>query len=93
MITDVLPRHPLYVDDRDDDFDATYATIRFRLPEAMREELARFARPADAPDSSERWKAMLKKVHDEPESPEAHRAAAAFKPVFDKLEEMSKAGT
>jgi hypothetical protein len=29
-----LPKHPLYLRDEDDDFDSTYATVFFRVPEA-----------------------------------------------------------
>ena len=29
-----LPKHPLYVRDEDDEFDSTYATVFFRVPDA-----------------------------------------------------------
>ena len=41
VIEERLPKHPLYLSDEDDEFDCTYATIYFRLPEsADRDALA-----------------------------------------------------
>lgn len=34
-----LPKHPLYIEDIDDDFDCTYATIYFKFPEEYADEL------------------------------------------------------
>lgn len=34
-----LPKHHLYLRDEDDDFDSTYATIYFRIPDEFRDEL------------------------------------------------------
>jgi len=86
---DELAARPGYLGDADDDFDCTYATIRFRLPDQFREALAGFARPADAPDSNARWAAMLEKIQTDPEAPEAKRAAEAFAPIFKAIAEKT----
>lgn len=85
IITSFLPGHPEYLGDADDDFDPTYATIRFSLPEKFRAVLAGFARPADAPDASQRWVEMLERIKSNPDAPEAKAAAEAFASVFEKL--------
>lgn len=59
-----LPAHPLYVEDGDDAFDSTYATIYFRLPDDVKAKLVELGAPEDfdlasiaqdVVDSSERW--------------------------------------
>jgi len=39
IITYRLPKHPNYINDQDDDFDGTYATIYFSFPEKYKEFL------------------------------------------------------
>lgn len=52
-----LPAHPLYLFDRDDSFDETYATFYFRIPDDWRERLAQF--DIGEFDSDERWMAVI----------------------------------
>ncbi len=69
-----LPADPLYISDSDDDYDCTYATFRFRVPEdaevRIREQAQRenIELPAGwslrdvaqvAPDMRERWEAAI----------------------------------
>lgn len=42
--THVLPEHPNYLYDKDDDFDATYCTTYFSVPDEHVAELAKIAR-------------------------------------------------
>jgi hypothetical protein len=55
-----LARHPLYIRDADDDFDATYATFYFRVPEQFREVLAEGA--TEHVDMSDRWQAAIDRI-------------------------------
>lgn len=50
---EVLPRHPHYLRDQDDEFDGTYATFYFSVPEQWVEPLAEVA--GDPVDTSKRW--------------------------------------
>lgn len=43
IVTEVLPAHPLYLRDKDDTFDSTYATFYFRVPDEYRQALAEIA--------------------------------------------------
>ena len=54
---EALAAHPLYLRDDDDDFDRTYATFRFRVPEEYREALAEAAQ--EPVNMSERWQAAI----------------------------------
>ena len=60
IITHHLPKHPLYLRDRDDDYDQTYATIWFAMPAEYAEELR--AMDIGPWDPSARWKAKLAEV-------------------------------
>ena len=72
-----LPRDPLYITDRDDDFDATYATFYFRVPDGAEDKLRALAKeqgielPEDwtlvsiaqvPPDMRERWEAAIEAI-------------------------------
>ena len=51
---DALSEHPQYIEDRDDDFDCTYAMIYFRPPPALAAEFDAMA--SEKPiDPSEEW--------------------------------------
>lgn len=64
---EALAAHPLYLRDADDDFDATYATFYFRVPEECREALAEAA--VDPVNMSERWQAAIDAIGKEPMRP------------------------
>lgn len=48
-----LPAHPNYLRDQDDDFDCTYATFYFRVPDEYQQALASVA--VDHVDTDQRW--------------------------------------
>jgi hypothetical protein len=54
-----IPQHPLYISDRDDSFDSTYASIFFRIP-PTHERLKQFDIGKWEP--SERWRAAIKRI-------------------------------
>lgn len=55
-----LARHPLYIRDADDDFDATYATFYFRCPPEVRDLLAGAA--GEHVNMSERWQQAIDRI-------------------------------
>lgn len=63
--TRILPAHPLYISDQDDDFDCTYATFYFRLPSEPPKSLVGLLQMVksgvkqDPIDTSERWQKAL----------------------------------
>lgn len=54
---EALAAHPLYLRDADDDFDATYCTFYFRVPDEYRKVLAEAA--VEPVNMSERWQAVI----------------------------------
>jgi len=56
---EAMAQHPLYMYDEDDDFDCTYATFYYRLPEAYLEDLGQIFDAVETFSPSERWKALL----------------------------------
>lgn len=69
---EALQAHPLYLSDADDDFDGTYATFRFRVPEDFHEALTPVA--VEPVNMSERWQEAIARVERGEVSP-ALRAA------------------
>ncbi len=59
-ITYYLPKHPLYLRDEDDDFDYTYATIYFKIPDQYRDFLAILDKGEFKPD--ERWALKFEEI-------------------------------
>ena len=57
---ELLQEHPNYLRDEDDDFDYTYATFYFSLPNEWREELGDL--DSGVFDPSRRWLDMLAKL-------------------------------
>lgn len=51
-----LPEHPNYIKDEDDDFDSTYATIYFRIPDQYKETL----RDTGDLSGEEKWNRLFK---------------------------------
>jgi len=67
-MTYAIPAHSLYLSDKDDDFDCTYATVYFRVPEDAGSRLKALGAPEDfkvedlaqpAPDMAQRWQKVI----------------------------------
>jgi len=70
-----LPKHPLYLRDMDDEFDSTYATVYFKLPEEHKDVL--LAIDIGEFDPSKRWKDRLANLTD--------KDFEAFRPVLEQI--------
>jgi len=51
-VFDRLRLHPNYIGDADDDYDCTYATIRFSVPDKFKEAVRQIADKTDTPSTS-----------------------------------------
>lgn len=81
-----LPAHPLYLGDSDDDFDCTYATFRFKVPEKFRTLLAALLEAqGDPPDPAQKWQAFLSKMQKTPDDPEVQRVLEALRPTLESI--------
>lgn len=87
-VIDELAKHPNYVNDFDDDFDSTYASIRFSVP-SQYQELVEALKPKEKMPSlwdktQESIKAIEKHYQEKGEAPDA------IKPLIEKLEALFK---
>lgn len=68
-VTETLQAHPNYVTDYDDDFDCTYASYEFLVPEAFKAPMEEFVRatPESLPEATpqERFQTLIAKLQDD----------------------------
>lgn len=81
-----LPGHPLYIEDRDDEFDRTYATIYFRFPEEHKDLLLKLVTGKFEPDK--RWIETLDALR----AGKRPDVEAKMRPIFDKIRETLNKG-
>ena len=82
--TAALQEHRMYESDSDDDFDCTYATFVFHVPEPWRD--AALALIDDAPTPAEKWERILAKLKSaDTTDPEVRRVVDAAAPVVDAI--------
>lgn len=85
--TAALQEHPLYESDSDDDYDRTYATFVFRVPEAWRDSA--LALLEDGPTPAEKWDRLLTKLYGADKSdPEVRRALDAMTPTLEAIQRV-----
>jgi hypothetical protein len=98
-VIDTLATHPCYVFDEDDDFDCTYCTIYFKIPdkftavvcELISTDWSSIAQASISP--SMRWQIMLEKLQKGDESdPSVSKAMDVGRSIFEKLNEVKKDG-
>lgn len=84
---------PGFISDEDNDFDCTYASFFFHVPEAFAPllkgivtELGETETPAD------RWQRVLKELADGADTPEAQRARDVGKQIAAQIEAATKVG-
>lgn len=56
---DELSKHPMYVTDFDDDYDCTYATITFRVPDEAKDLVAKIADQTDTTPPMEKFSKLI----------------------------------
>jgi len=57
-----LPKHDYYIRDWDDEFDRTYAYVRFRVPPPYQDQCLQWATGAEPPSFRERFEAAMEKM-------------------------------
>lgn len=76
---------PTFIDDEDDDFDSTYATFYFGVPEKMQWVIPHLTAQDKPP--GERWQQFMDKMRDpaSAEDPQVKRALGAMEPLFQQI--------
>lgn len=88
IITYHLPKHPYYVGDEDDDFDCTYATVTFRVPEKY-VELTKSIATGEKPESvHEKFSKVYKEMATM--TPEQMEKDVRFKPIMDMMKKIGE---
>jgi len=87
-VFDILRQHPYYQSDEDDDFDETYASIYFRVPD----EYAKFAAVAvDSKRSASLWEKTMGALKDLwSVSQEEAKSDKRFAPLLDIVQKITK---
>lgn len=79
-INENLPKHPNYLSDEDDDFDSTYNTCYFSIPEGYEVAKDVLKEPA------EKWEELFNNLEARNmDDPAVQRGIQAFKPVFERI--------
>lgn len=98
-VIDTLAEHPCYARDYDDDFDCTYCTIEFRVPEKfkaivngfVREDWQAVAQSSTPP--SVKWSSLFEKMQGRDGSdPQVKRALEVGRGIFEQLGLMKDKG-
>ena len=86
-----LQQHPLYITDYDDDFDCTYATFEFRVPDSLQPILDKLmeAQGGAPVDVSTKFNALVAEMGKM--TPEQVRADPRFKPLIGIVEQIGEA--
>lgn len=94
-VTAALQALPTYVDDYDDDFDCTYASYEFKVPEAFKataEELASLG-ASSAVSPEEKFKTLIENLQNKDSNdPAVKRAMEVGKEIFGKIDAALKQG-
>jgi hypothetical protein len=82
-----LRQLPGYVRDEDDDFDSTYASFYFSVPEQFGYLVDKLKSMAQKETQSEKWEATLERIKNgNPDDPFMKRMLESFAPVFQSIE-------
>jgi len=85
-----LQSHPQYIIDYDDDFDCTYATFEFNVPEKHIEIVEILHSLHDKKEPSQRWNELFEKLKSKDDDPEVTEILLKFKPILDEIVKLSE---
>lgn len=86
-----LQTHPLYITDYDDEFDCTYATFEFSVPDSLQLVLDKLMETQGGPpvDLSERFSAIVEEM--KTMTKEQVESDPRFKPLLDIVNQIGEA--
>lgn len=88
-----LQRHKGYVSDYDDEYDGTYATFMFDIPENHAELCENLSKKAGTGQPMEKFKKMLEDLQSGKETPETKKAMDVGAQVMSKIESADPEGS
>ena len=82
---EILRKHPQYISDKDDEFDSTYATIRFRTPEEHLSKTSELAKDPEMCKSGTQKLDEVLRICEHGTDEEKRELGDKMKPVAEKL--------
>ena len=81
---------PTFLRDEDDDFDSTYATFYFSVPDSLAWMIPALTTQEESP--GERWEKIIAKLRDpaSAEDPQIRRCMAVLGPMLDQITKIAK---
>lgn len=81
----MLEDHPNHVRNEDDDFDDTYATFYFSIPEKLQWTIPHLTATEETPE--QKWTSFIDRMNssDGKDDPQVAKAISAFAPIFEKI--------
>ena len=95
-VTSALQALPEYITDYDDDFDCTYASYEFKVPEKFKETASELAGLGAEPNESpmERFKSLIAKLQaGDQTDPSVQKAMQVGKEIFESVAKAQADGT
>jgi hypothetical protein len=94
QVFDEMSTHPYFIRDFDEDFDSTYASFEFKVPDQFKEQVDKLFDKSDNKAPADKWKdlfeAMDKKKMDDPI---VQHAMEVGKKIFSEIEKTPNGGT
>lgn len=94
-VLDALAKHPNYIRDEDEDYDCTYASIYFHVPEPFKEHVKVLADASDTRPAMEKFKGLIDDLESGKDNATTGRALEVGKKIFAAIEsgQSQKAST
>lgn len=87
-VFDTLSGHPNYLTDYDDDFDCTYASIEFSVPEGWQDMVKKIADQTDTRPPMEKFNSLLSDMQQGNDTAVVSRAKEIGKQLFGAIEKQ-----
>lgn len=85
-VIDELAKHPNYLRDEDDEYDCTYASIVFSVPEPVRDAVKAIADQTNTTPPAQKWQTLLNDLNSGKSNAVVARALEVGKEVFAAVE-------
>lgn len=85
-VIDELAKHPNYLRDEDDDYDCTYASIFFSVPEEFKTTCVRIADKTDTTPPNKRWEKFIEDLSSDTQNSKTSRAKEIMGEVIKAIQ-------
>lgn len=82
-VFDNLSKHPNYIKDYDDDFDNTYASIEFSIPDEYKDRASEIFKVSDTTTGAEKFDKLFKDLDEDPDK--VFKENEKFRTLYENL--------